>query len=111
LVDDALHSAVRTVLLAARRPGQRVYAVHVWFASTVHITPAHGFTRFLPCKYVIAGDAGQAEDRVRHHFAELGLSVNRTEVAVAGEQRIERYVFPEQMLLADHDPVEDATAS
>jgi hypothetical protein len=98
---------VQEVERAASRAGQRIYAVNVWFATTVHVVPALGFTRFLPCKFVIAPSERAATACVRKHFEDRGIPVARTEASVALEQRIGRYVFPEQILIASAHAAEE----
>jgi hypothetical protein len=106
MLDAALQSLVDAVGRAARRPGQRIYSVHVWFAVTVHVVPALGFTRFLPCKFVVAASEREAALCARQHFEGRGIPVARTEVSLALEQHVSRYVFPEQILVASPDTVE-----
>lgn len=98
MVEEALRSAVENVRAAVARPGHAIYACDVWFAVTVHVMPALGFTRYMPCKWVIAASSDEAAVLARAHYEDLGIAVERVQARPALAQNVEAYVFPEQLL-------------
>lgn len=100
MVSDALQSAIADTYAAARRPGHAIYAVDLWLKDLVH-AGCVGFTRYLPCRWVIAASAPGAARRATAHYTSLGASVLKADARLALQQDIRAYVFPEQILLPD----------
>jgi hypothetical protein len=80
-----------------------VWSVDVTFDQTIHVIPL-GFTDYVPCKFVMARNADEANEKVKNHynnyFKEKGESVQveNTLASLAKNPFTKTYTFPEKII-------------